>query len=775
MNSIREDFNEKKLRVIKVVLDGVNLFEKYGDKNYYDNFKHIYKSLLEDEFSIVLVGEFSSGKSTFLNALMGDRILPSYTTETTATINYLKHKEKSPHGEEGKVYFNDGSFKLLEKVNSEGIKRYTTTDSYEDVVKKISHMDIYLDSIFLEGNLTLVDTPGLKGIADGHREITEEEIKRAHACIFMFKSNQPGSNTDFEFLKDIKSKFNTIIFVLNKIDSIKESEGETPQKIINEIKERYKQKFPNERTIPEIWGVSAYEALVARSDEKLEYNERDDYSINEKRELLKSSRICQFEDRLWKFITKGEKARETLMSPLTKLINTLNEVKRKSEDEIDILSGRVESIKLQESITRLRDKIDEINREVSYASSKIVGDLDLTIYEIEENIEVMFDKVKDNNILKLTNWTDLDELLEYENNIIVKGKIEYKKIIQKGEKTFIRKVKEIISKYYIDISEEINSKLREDSLIGDINLEYNPNEVELNINIEEYEKDIKDLEENLIIVENKLINSDENLIKIRRLKREKDLLREHIINTESQIEALKNIMPPQREYINDHITKSIKREGILGNIEEFFQGPRKVDIIERKITNEEEILEFKQEKERRIYEYKLKLSSLTNRLNSFKDFIKGEDDEEVENKRLQDEENKIKRRIEDEQNAFKEVFLKKNKVALRNRKFEIESYFDELSTECMYMIKEELSKKKNIYVDLIKWVIQNDLKRKLSIKNEELQLLETKLKSSKEERELLIEDLKRVIAKCNTIIKESTSIKDEVQGEEINYIEQVDL
>lgn len=50
--------------------------------------KQLTADVENDEFTIVLVGEFSSGKSTFLNALMGEKILPSFSNETTATVNF---------------------------------------------------------------------------------------------------------------------------------------------------------------------------------------------------------------------------------------------------------------------------------------------------------------------------------------------------------------------------------------------------------------------------------------------------------------------------------------------------------------------------------------------------------------------------------------------------------------------------------------------------------------------------------------------------------------
>lgn len=67
----------------------------------------------------------------------------------------------------------------------------------------------------------LVDSPGLNGIAEGHREITEDQIAKSHASIFLFSSDHPGSKTDFEMLNDLLQRVNTIFLYLTRLMSLK--------------------------------------------------------------------------------------------------------------------------------------------------------------------------------------------------------------------------------------------------------------------------------------------------------------------------------------------------------------------------------------------------------------------------------------------------------------------------------------------------------------------------------------------------------------------------
>ncbi len=161
-NQFKEQHMERKENIIQCLVDGENFLKKYGYSVEAEQIAKQRQNLENGEFSIAVIGEFSAGKSTFLNALMCERILPSFSNETTATINFLYHKDKAENGESGCVHYKDGTTKPLETADFKTISRYVSTNSDSvDVAKSVEHLDLYLDSRFLEGNVTLVDTPRL--------------------------------------------------------------------------------------------------------------------------------------------------------------------------------------------------------------------------------------------------------------------------------------------------------------------------------------------------------------------------------------------------------------------------------------------------------------------------------------------------------------------------------------------------------------------------------------------------------------------------------------
>lgn len=281
MNKHLAQYEEKKVETNLLLNDILKFYNSNGYVAEATIIGDFIEMLNKEEFSIVIVGEFSVGKSTFLNALMGEKILPSYSDETTATVTFLRHVNKADNKQKGTVYYADGSNEDIDSIETDVISRYVSTRSDIPVAATVNHLDLFLNSSFLDGNITLVDTPGLNGTADGHREITEAQIMKSNVCLFMFSADRPGGKSEFEFLSQIKTKANKIIFVLNKIDQIKNNENESYEKVAENMLKNFGKIFPDASDIPEFWCVSSYQALAARSTTPVSYRGRSSSSFSE--------------------------------------------------------------------------------------------------------------------------------------------------------------------------------------------------------------------------------------------------------------------------------------------------------------------------------------------------------------------------------------------------------------------------------------------------------------------------------------------------------------
>lgn len=308
MTDYKQVYTQRKNEVTAFLAQSIQEVRALGRSDEAQSLQVLMDNVEKDVFSIVVVGEFSAGKSTFLNAMMHKRVLPSNSGETTATVNFLRHASCAPNGEAGIVYYRspEGRTETLQDLELSTVENVVSTkgdDGEDTVAARIDHVDLFFDSDFLKDGVMLVDSPGLSGLAAHHREITEEQIRRSNACIFLFNACQPGSKSNFEFLHNLKNWNSNTFFALNKVDQINEGEGKSVEEVTEYIKKTYCEQFPEEKEMPHIWPISAKKALAARdkSIQKIKgpFGVQPIETEEDRRALENASRMEAFEDRLW--------------------------------------------------------------------------------------------------------------------------------------------------------------------------------------------------------------------------------------------------------------------------------------------------------------------------------------------------------------------------------------------------------------------------------------------------------------------------------------------
>lgn len=264
--------NHKRERLMKIldeISDAAELREIPGAS---EESARLRERLADDEFRIAVVGEFSSGKSTFINALLGQDVLQHAATETTAAVTRIVNvTQDDPRRMTGRVMTRQG--KEIPMPNLKDLKEYTTTQSVRypnRVPEEIASVEIYLPFMVLSRPVVLVDTPGLNGMAEGHREQTVALIQKAHACIYLIPRGGLGES-DLLFLAYLAKFQKNFIFIQNFIDEFQEYQGDTVPKKLAEQRAILDQKVfaENADCVYEICGVSALMEL-ASADQSIE-------------------------------------------------------------------------------------------------------------------------------------------------------------------------------------------------------------------------------------------------------------------------------------------------------------------------------------------------------------------------------------------------------------------------------------------------------------------------------------------------------------------------
>ena len=143
---------------------------------------------IDDLFLLVIVGEFNSGKSSFINALIGEKILKEGVTPTTTQINIIRYDEQ---------------------------KRETVLDAHTLLINA---------PVAILKEISIVDTPGTNAIIREHETITNKFIPRSDLVLFVTSSDRPLSESERTFLQSIRDWGKKLVIVLNKIDLFQNDE-----------------------------------------------------------------------------------------------------------------------------------------------------------------------------------------------------------------------------------------------------------------------------------------------------------------------------------------------------------------------------------------------------------------------------------------------------------------------------------------------------------------------------------------------------------------------
>jgi small GTP-binding protein len=150
---------------------------------------------LDELFLLVVVGEFNSGKSALINAILGERILAEGVTPTTSRVTLIKWGEQKS-----------------EEVVDEGFAVVT-------------------HPLPLLKELNIVDSPGTNAIIRQHERLTEEYVPRSDLVLFTTSADRPMTESERQFLEHILAWGKKVVFVLNKTDIFEDETG------LQEVKE----------------------------------------------------------------------------------------------------------------------------------------------------------------------------------------------------------------------------------------------------------------------------------------------------------------------------------------------------------------------------------------------------------------------------------------------------------------------------------------------------------------------------------------------------------
>lgn len=287
--------------------------------------------LAEDKFNLLVVGRFSRGKSTLMNAILGGEHLPTGIVPLTSVITTVRY------GTRKQAVLNFNNSGLRREVPLSELPEYVTQKGNPGNEKKLSYAEIELPVEILRRGFFFVDTPGLGSPIVENTLTTERFLPEADAFVLVTSFESPLTDDEDRILRRIKNTNKKIYVVVNKQDTVN---AEDRAEAIQFVQDRLKSY--SFRELPLVFSVSARQALEAK--------------ISKQANLLEESGLTPFEEELRRFLTE-ERAQAFLQNMYERTLALLS---RRMATESD-----TQNIQTLKTLTKRLRELREVNSDVS--------------------------------------------------------------------------------------------------------------------------------------------------------------------------------------------------------------------------------------------------------------------------------------------------------------------------------------------------------------------------------------------------------------------------
>lgn len=208
------------------------------------------EQLQAGRFSISVVGEFKRGKSTLVNALLGEEVVPTGVLPLTAVTTELSCGEPT-----ATIEHLDGS---RWAIDPGCLADYVTESGNPGNEKQVARVLLSGNWPLLSGGVVLVDTPGAGSIHQHNTEAAQSALMEADGAVVVLSADSPLSAAERDMLTHLRDRQAPTFFVVNKVDHLAPHELEEVRRFVTEALEEYLGR--QER----IYEVDARAALAAR-------------------------------------------------------------------------------------------------------------------------------------------------------------------------------------------------------------------------------------------------------------------------------------------------------------------------------------------------------------------------------------------------------------------------------------------------------------------------------------------------------------------------------
>jgi hypothetical protein len=282
------EYRQRQLELGELIRGLLHMAEERHDEHRKASARELLARLAEDRFQLAVVGQFSRGKSTLMNSILGQAYLPTGALPMTSVVTSVHY------GTRPRVRVRrrrDERWPI--ETSLDELVRFVAQASAEREELQVVAAEVEVPAEILRLGFHFIDTPGIGSAIAANTATTKRFLPEADAVIFVTSFDAPLSEPELEFLADVRRHVDKLFFVVNKLDLVSPGDAEA---IVRFVRDRLADDA--EGGDLRIFAISARDALEAK--------------VRGSSERLAASGLPELEGSLVQFLT-AEKARSFLL------------------------------------------------------------------------------------------------------------------------------------------------------------------------------------------------------------------------------------------------------------------------------------------------------------------------------------------------------------------------------------------------------------------------------------------------------------------------------
>ncbi|PLX82278.1 MAG: Dynamin family protein [Desulfuromonas sp.] len=345
--------------------------------------------LAEGRFHLAVLGQFKRGKSTLLNALLGEDLLPTDILPVTAIPTFIEAGETLQvrvvfDGERPAEVHAPGPDRPLAAILAD----YVTEAGNPHNERSVRRVEIAHPADLLRRGVVLIDTPGVGSTLRHNTEAAHQVLPQCDAALFLVSPDPPLTEMELEYLGRIRDRLPRIFFLLNKVDFLEAGDLQASLQFLRENLERH----GDLEEAPRIFPISARKALQSR--------------VSGDESGWKSSGLQEVEEHLIDFLAKEKQ--HTLQAALARqACDMVDEGAMRLQLTLRSLELPLED--LQQRLDTFAQVLPEVEREQHAAADVLAGDRKRAIALLDAKVEEVRERARSAILPRVEEYLDGEE------------------------------------------------------------------------------------------------------------------------------------------------------------------------------------------------------------------------------------------------------------------------------------------------------------------------------------------------------------------------------